>query len=209
VPIERSFSLKKAKLRVKPQVVELDDRVRRSRKAVLAATLQLLAEGGLSGVSVDEVSKRSGVAKTTIYRHWPSREALLLEACSTIGTRADPPDAGSFKGDLSVLLSLMAKRLKSERWATILPSIIDAAERDEELARLASGLHAGHMAPLYAIIERAKNRGELPADIESSEIVAAIVGPLFYRRWFSRQPISEQFVGNIVKRICGVGKKER
>ena len=59
---------------------DADARVLRSRKAVLAATLRLLAEAGLSGVSVDEVSKRSGVAKTTIYRHWSSRSALLLDA---------------------------------------------------------------------------------------------------------------------------------
>src|SRR3954465_15279672 len=103
---------------------ETDQRVLRSRKAVMPATLQLLAQEGLGGVSVDEVSRRSGVAKTTIYRHWPSRSALLLEACSNLGAKPQVPDTGTLRGDLTVLLTHMAGRLRSDRWASILPSML-------------------------------------------------------------------------------------
>src|SRR5690349_702264 len=99
---------------------EPDERVRKSRKAVLAATFQLLGEQGLGGVSVDEVSRRSGVAKTTIYRHWPSRSALLIEACSSLGTKPQAPDCGTLEGDLTAMLTHMAGRLRSDRWASIL-----------------------------------------------------------------------------------------
>lgn len=184
-------------------VDEGDKRVQRSMKAVLAATFKLLAEEGLSGVTVDEVAKRSGVAKTTIYRHWPSRNALLLAACSNLGARPEAPDTGSFRGDLGALLTNMARRLRSERWASILPSIIDAAERDPELAEVHARLHADFMAPLYAIIERAKSKGELPRERDASHVVASVVGPLFYRRWFSRQPLDEAFVQGLVDAVAG------
>ena len=180
---------------------DADKRVQRSRKAVLAATLQLLAEAGLSGVSVDEVARRSGVAKTTIYRHWPSRSALLVEACSNLGATPQVPDTGSLKGDLTALATQMAGRLRSDRWATILPSVIDAAERDPELAEVQTRLHAGFMAPLYTIIERAQGRGELSRDCDPSEVVASVVGPLYYRRWFDRQPLDEKFVKSIVDNV--------
>jgi AcrR family transcriptional regulator len=180
---------------------DADDRVLRSKKAVLAATFQLLGEQGLAGVSVDEVAKRSGVAKTTIYRHWPSRSALLIEACSSMGTRPQVPDTGGFRGDLTALAIHMAARLRADRWASILPSVIDAAERDPEIATVHTRLHAGFMAPLYAVIERAQAKGELPKALDPSEIVASVVGPLFYRRWFSRQPLDEQFVSNIVEAV--------
>jgi AcrR family transcriptional regulator len=186
---------------------ETDERVQRSRKTVLTATLQLLAEAGLSGVSVDEVSRRSGVAKTTIYRHWPSRSALLLDACSNLGAKPQAPDTGTLKGDLTVLATYMAGRLRSDRWASILPSMIDAAERDPELAEVHTRLHAGFMEPLYVVIDRAKKRGELSPDCDPSEIVASVVGPLYYRRWFSRQPLDEKFAKNIVERVVG-GPKE-
>src|SRR4051794_38037243 len=92
---------------------DADQRVERSRKSVLTATVQLLAEAGLGGVSVDEVSRRSRVAKTTIYRHWPSRSVLLLDACSNLGARPQAPDTGTLKGDLSALATYMAGRLRS------------------------------------------------------------------------------------------------
>src|SRR5580692_3235385 len=133
----------------------LDKRVIRSKELVLKETYKLLSEGGIGGVSIDEVSRRSGVSKTTIYRHWPSRSALLLDACSKIGTRPEIPDTGSLKGDVTALATYLAQQLKSARWAAVLPSIIDAAERDPELAQLLAELHAGQMAPYFAVAERA------------------------------------------------------
>src|SRR5579871_5587195 len=100
---------------------ETDERVRRSKEAVLATTYELLTEMGLGGVSVDAVSRLSGVAKTTIYRHWPSRTALLLDACSKLGSRPEAPDTGSLRGDLDVLATNVAHRLQSARWPTVLP----------------------------------------------------------------------------------------
>jgi len=66
-------------------------------------------------VSIDEVSKRSGVAKTTIYRHWPSRADLLLEACSKLGSKFEVPDTGSFRGDVEALVLAFASYLRQHR----------------------------------------------------------------------------------------------
>jgi hypothetical protein len=63
------------------------------------------------------------------------------------------------------------------------------------------------MAPLYAIIDRAQKRGELSRGGKPSEIVTSVVGPLFYRRWFSRQPLDEEFVKNIVEHVAGRSKR--
>src|SRR5499425_580739 len=88
-----------------------DERVEKSKMAVLSATYELLTQSGLSGVSVDEVSRRSGVAKTTIYRHWPSRESLLVDACSQLRTRPQDPNTGNVKTDLEALACGAAMRL--------------------------------------------------------------------------------------------------
>jgi AcrR family transcriptional regulator len=178
-----------------------DKRVQRSKESVLQVTYKLLSEGGIGGVSIDEVSRRSGVSKTTIYRHWPSRSALLLDACSKIGGPPEVPDTGSLLGDVTALATDMARQLQSARWPAVLPSIIDAAERDSKLAQLHAKLHAGLMHPFAAVIERAQKKGELSPDHEVSDVVAAIVGPLFYRRWFSKEPIDSQFVKSVVRSI--------
>lgn len=176
-------------------------RVQRSKDAVLATTNELMSEAGIGGVSIDEVSRRSGVAKTTIYRHWPSRSALLLDACSRLGSPQGAPDTGSLKGDLTLLVGFLAQQLNEARWPTILPSIVDAAERDPEIAALHARLQAGFAAPYLAVIERAEKRGELGANKSAAEIVAAIYGPFFYRRWFSREPIDGVFVKGVVKTV--------
>ena len=185
-----------------------DKRIRRSKEAVLAATYKLLSEGGIGGVSVDEVSRLSGVSKTTIYRHWPSRSKLLLDACSKLGTRPEIPDTGSLKGDVAALARHPAHELTASRWPAVLPSIIDAAERDPELAKLHAGLHEGLMVPFLAVAERARKRGELPPGQKASEIVAAIVAPFFYRRWFSREPIDDQFIKGVIRIVIRMSERK-
>lgn len=181
----------------------MDDRVRRSKETVLTATLELLTESGLGGVSVDEVCRRSGVAKTTIYRHWPTRSDLVMDACSRISTEQEVPDTGSFEGDVTALLTTFANLLRTARWSSVVPSIIDAAERDPQLAKVHSKIQTGHSAPFHEIISRAVRNGELPESTDPSAMTAALLGPLFYRRWFSREPLDNAFVQVVVQNVIG------
>lgn len=179
----------------------LDERVRRSRRTVLAATAELLFERGFAGASVDEISRRSGVAKTTIYRHWPTRVDLLRDACSTLGTPQNVPDTGNFETDVTALVTDLAQLLRTAKWTSVLPSIIDAAERDPDIADMYSKLQHGYSAPFETAILRAVGRGELPKDTDTAMLIAALTGPLFYRRWFSRDPLTDAFAKQIVQRI--------
>ena len=179
----------------------LDIRVRRSRVKVLSVTTELLLERGFAGASVDEITRRSGVAKTTIYRHWPTRGDLLRDACSSIGTPLEVPDTGSFEGDVTALVTSLAHLLRSEKWTSVLPSVIDAAERDPDIAAVYSRLQEGYSAPLQSIIQRAMRKGELPKTTDADMLVAALTGPLFYRRWFSREPLTSVFAKQIVRLV--------
>jgi AcrR family transcriptional regulator len=186
-----------------PEPTDEDERVRRSKQAVLTATFRLLSETGLTGVSVDAVSRLSGVAKTTIYRHWPSRSALILDACAKLRPKSELTDTGNLKGDLTALALNMADRLRTARWATILPSIMDAAERDPELAKLHAQLHAEMTIGFRTVVERAQQRGEIPRNRGVTEIVALVIGPLFYRRWLSRETIDDAFVKRVIESAIG------
>jgi AcrR family transcriptional regulator len=175
-----------------------------SRERVLTATLDLLTETGLGGLTIDDVAKRSGVAKTTIYRHWPNRTALVIDACQRMTDGDDePPDTGTIEDDVQAILTNLATLLITARWASILPSIVDAAERDPEIAEVHSRLQRWHAAPLQAALERAVRRGEISSEADLSSIAAALLGPLYFRRWFSREPINESFVEVIVQGVLG------
>jgi AcrR family transcriptional regulator len=177
-----------------------DPRVVVSRERVLTATLDLLMERGLGELTIDDISRRSGVAKTTIYRHWAGRSALVIDACSQMTDgQESPPDTGSLEGDLRAILTGIADLLGTARWSSILPSIIDAAEHDPEFAGIHSRIQRGHAAPLRAALDRAARREEIPPAADRNAIAAALLGPLFYRRWFSREQIDAEFLEVIIQ----------
>ena len=177
-----------------------DPRVLVSRERVLTATLELLAEAGLGELTIDDISRRSGVAKTTIYRHWANRSALVIDACSQMTDgQESPPDTGFLDGDLRAVLTSIADLLGTARWSSILPSIIDAAEHDPEFAAMHSRIQRGHAAPLRAALDRAALRGEIRPEADRNAIAAALLGPLFYRRWFSREQIDAEFLEMIIQ----------
>lgn len=182
----------------------LNRRVERSRHVVLTTAFELLSESGVASFTVDEVARRSGVAKTTIYRHWPTREALVIDACSRMITEQETPDTGSLEGDVTAILIEIAHLLPTANWSFVLPSIVDTAERNPEFAEVHSRIQHGHAAPLREVLQRAVGRGELSSDADVSTIVAALLGPLFYRRWFAREPIDDQFVKEIIKRVLAL-----
>jgi AcrR family transcriptional regulator len=181
----------------------VDGRVQRSRSRVLTTAFELLSESGVGGFTVDEVSRRSGVAKTTIYRHWPSREALVIDAASRISAEQEVPDTGSLEDDVRAILANLGHLLTTARWSSVVPSIVDVAERDPEFAVLHGKIQRGHAAPLREVIERAAGRGLISAAADPASMVSALIGPLYYRRWFSREPIDDQFVTTIVRNVIG------
>ena len=172
--------------------------MRRSRERVLATALELLSASGVGGFTVDEVVRRSGVAKTTIYRHWPTREALVLEAAAKISAAQEVPDTGSLEGDIMALRTNLAHLLRTARWSTVVPSIVDVAERDPAFAEIHGTIQRGHSAALREVIERAVSQGKLPVAADPSMLISALVGPLYYRRWFSREPNDDVFIRTIV-----------
>ena len=122
-----------------------------------------------------------------------------MDACSQLSSKPQVPDTGNMRKDIEMLARGMAIRLR-EPWSTVLPSIIDAAERNKDLASLQSKIHAQMRAALLQALERGQQRGELSSTQEAREIVSSIMGPLLYRRYFSRETVDETFAMRVVDR---------
>ena len=108
------------------------------------------------------------------------------------------PDTGSLRGDLHALLSSLAEQLRTASWSAVIPSIADAAERDPEISAMQAQWQKSVTAPFVTLTERAKGRAEASTDVNASDLVATTVGALFYRRWFSREPLDTRFVDMVV-----------
>ena len=176
-----------------------DPRVVRSKASILEACAHLIAEEGIERLSVEAVAARSGAAKTTIYRHWPSRAALIFDAVGRCAGESLPtPETGSLREDLVTVLGRLAVALGDDDWCSTMRSLVDAAQRDPELARLHAETVAERRRPLTDVLERAMERGELPADLDVERAVAVLAGPLFYRAMVSRERLDEDVVAWVV-----------
>ena len=139
-----------------------DKRVERSKAAVLAETYRQLTQSGISGVSIDEVSAFRRVEDDDLS---PLAVAFGIADRRLFAARerTSAPDTGTLRGDVHALATNLAEQLQTAAWASVYPSIIDAAERDPEIATMQSELHKGFMAPFHASWNAPRTRGEIPS----------------------------------------------
>lgn len=177
---------------------DLDPRIARSRAAVLDATVGLLAERGVAATTLEAIAERSGVAKTTIYRHWASKPEVVLDAIGTLVEPPADPDTGSVREDLYQLVEGLRRGLSHSPLAALLPSLIDAAERDPEFAALHRTMVAAQHAVVHNVLMRGVRRGELPRDLDPDELVSLLAGPVFYRRLVTHGAVEAAFGRRVV-----------
>lgn len=187
-----------------PPTVEepaLDPRMSRSRQRALGAALDLIAERGIAGASIEAISARTGVAKTTIYRQWPNQAALVLDAFRSIAPDPPVPDTGTLRGDLKVLLGGLADALGNGRAGVLMAALIDAAQRDEDFARLHVQESLRRHRPVLAVLARGLERGELPADSDLDALVDRLAGPVLHRRFITGLPLHRDFGEHVVDAV--------
>ncbi len=176
-----------------------DPRITRSKACALAAAIEILRADGASGLTIEKVALHSGVARTTIYRHWPDRNELLFDAIGSLGQALAVAHTSDVQADVRAHLRELAAALKRSTWAALLPTVIDASAHDAEFAALARSFSSARRSPLRRRLDAAVVAGELPTDIDTDLLAAQLVGPLFYRRFVSHQPVTGAVVDQVVR----------
>lgn len=149
--------------------------------AILEAVRSELAETGLEALSVDRVARRAEVNKTSVYRRWPTKEALVAAAMDGLRTDfADSPDTGSLRGDLHVLAAPIAEFL-SRREGTALARAAIGSGAAGDIASLAAHQMSEQVSPVFAIAERARDRGEWREDVDPQQVIFTLVGAIVHR----------------------------
>lgn len=171
------------------------DRVRRQ---VLDAVADLIAEGGADNLTMEGVAARSGVAKTTIYRHWPTRSALIVDAVRGCWAHLVAPDTGDLRRDLHAALETM-KETELGSFSRMVPSLIAAAMSDPEIDRLTRALAEERRQPMIELLTRARDRGELPDDLDPDVAYDVIMGPLIFRKIHRREPINDAYLDGVIE----------
>jgi AcrR family transcriptional regulator len=168
-------------------------------QAVLDATIDLAGEVGMHAMSMDELAQRVGVSKATIYRRWPSKERLVLDALNQAMRPFDLIDTGSLRGDLDDYLGELARRMSFGKASDVLPDLIAASVRDANLQASLDEYIRHRRQPLQTILGRGVARGELGAGADVDVLIDALIGPFVYRRLLSHDRLDGDFVDRLLR----------
>jgi AcrR family transcriptional regulator len=172
----------------------------RIRAAVLQATAEVLAKRGYGRLSVDEVADRAGVHKTTIYRRWATKPDLVLDALlSRSDTVIELPDTGDLESDLLVFLRSVAANLASPLGGGLVVATMRTSAEPPEPASVRHRFWDERFERARARLERAKENGELPPDIDTALVVETLVSPIFFRTFVRGETVDDEFLRSLVR----------
>ena len=166
----------------------------RSRRAILDAATALIGELGYEHVSIEAIAKRAGVGKQTIYRWWPSKGAVVLEALDeSLATVVDFPDSGDIVEDLRTQMKGVTQMLGSTEVGRVYQGLIAAAQSDPVLSRahIDNVIEPANVA-CRARLARAVERGELRADADIQTMIDLLWGAIYYRLLLHTRPLEPE-----------------
>ena len=177
----------------------------RVRSAVLAATAEVLAERGYEALSIEDVAARVGVHKTTVYRRWPTKAELAMDAARERSAQnVAVPDTGSLLGDLRALARAVAANIGSPVGANLTKNLVAASNTSAGIAAGTPTFFAERLALTGVVVGRAIARGELPAGTDANLVIETLVGPLYVRLLLTGEPLDEA-VADRVARLVAAG----
>ena len=179
-------------------------------RKILEAALQLLVEKGYAGFTIDGVAARTGVARPTIYRRWPSKAALAAAAVDRGIPLPEPPDTGSLREDLVAFQRARLEIMNDPANRAVVAGLVSESVSDPDLADAFLGWYRHRNARPKEILERAIERGELPAGVDLELINDLLLGPLFLRAVVRGERLDPSLVDETVDVVLsGFGHSSR
>jgi AcrR family transcriptional regulator len=174
----------------------------RSHRAILNSTSQLLAEVGYSALTIEGVAARARVGKATVYRWWPSKGALAIEALHEHASVPPTPDTGNLRTDLIEAVHGVMRTLATSSEGAIIAALAADLVADPGLAEMfRDQILRPRRSLVAAMINRAAERGDLPPDVNVPLILDTCAGAVFYRLVLSGEPLNEDMADQLVDLI--------
>jgi AcrR family transcriptional regulator len=168
-------------------------------KAIREAAVDLFAERGFEGFSVEDVADRAGVSKATVYRRYPSKVDLVVEAGSCLATdEVRFPDTGNLRDDVRGLARSLVEKFRNSPAGRVMPAMTFERRRNPELDDRFRTFLADRKARTRDVLRRGIERGELPPDTDVAVMGSMLVGPIFHRLMITQEPLNEAFVDALV-----------
>jgi len=165
---------------------------------VLAAAIDELARVGYAGLRIEDVAQRADVNKTTVYRRWPEKCALVRDALHFMSDKKPvPPETGALRTDLLAIGRTLVEIAKAPRGRSMMRMMV-AEGGDAELATIKRGLRKERQVIPLAALRAAVARGEIQAEADLQLLLDTFVGAVHHRLFFMNEPASPQFLEQLV-----------
>jgi len=177
----------------------MDARIERTRTAVMEAATELLLEGGPSAITMDGVVARSGVAKSTLYRHWPTRDALVIDVFSHIAPNLPDPDPSlTFEEGLRVLAHSFVGIVNDPYWKRLIPAMLLLKSEMHEIAELDADLQKHQADVVTPVLECGVHEGWLAEGFDAPCISTLLIGPILMAALTDSTPLTDEFADRCV-----------
>ena len=174
-------------------------------QAIVESTRALLLERGYAGVSIEGVAARAGVAKTTVYRRWPSKAELVFEVAIHHSRLGPAPDTGSLVSDVAAVAVIIVRSLSRPVAAAALPGLIADLSQDRALRdRVVARFIGAEQEWIATIVRRAAGRGETGDNVDPDLVLDLLVGPVVSRIFLTGRSAGRDF-GERLAIIVGRG----
>jgi AcrR family transcriptional regulator len=178
---------------------------------VLNAAMRLISERGVEATSMDAIAAESGVSKATLYKHWASKDALLIEM---IGLAEKLPefDSGDTKADLRAFLRHLAQSRKREELMRMWPRVVSYAASNPEFARVMRTVSFGpRWQQITRILKKGAASGELRAEIDTDFAMDLLIGPIIHRKFVDpdHQSAPAELADRVVDYFWEIFRKEK
>lgn len=168
------------------------------RKAVIAATLELLSQRGYEAMTTKEIASVAGVDEASLFHRWGTKAAIVAEALQDYSATETPtPDTGTLQTDLLELLRGIITRIQTPV-GKVIDQIVVGHYPQPELEEVRRAYWRDRFNRAEALIQRAKDRGELPEEIDAHFLIEAAIGPILVRANATDQPLDDQLPEQIV-----------
>ena len=175
-------------------------RTTRIRGIVLPAVIELLLAEGAGAVTALRVSEHAGVARSTIYQHWPDQQALLLDAIDRIITPHVPTSiTDNLEDDLTTALFTLRKRITTQPFRALFATLLDHANRDRGFVAAQRRFVKGVLQPIRDILTASAQRGDLPPTVDVDDAAVQLAGPIFTQHIMLRATTSNELITNTTK----------
>jgi TetR/AcrR family transcriptional regulator of autoinduction and epiphytic fitness len=182
----------------------VDPRIERSRLVVRQAALIELAERGYGAFTIESVAARAGVGKSTIYRLWRTKLALIADAFETLNEQPRPaPQGGSPRQRVQQLLMHVADAMRDSLFSRCMPALIEASARHPDVAAFLSSYSEQRRAALLDAVAEGISAGDFPDHLNPELTALALVAPIFYRRLMSMEAFDPQHLDELILSVLG------